>query len=181
MRRISPISTSSRLIRDIGGVSIVEFALVAPVVLLLLFAEYALCDAMSAKRKLTIATHTIGDLVARQTSVTSTSLATYLSAASQIAAPYSVSNMTIRIAELSTDNTGKTWVSWSSALNTTSLTTGVQFTLPAGLAQNNTSLIYSSSTYQFTPLLGASLFGTMTFTSQFYTYPRITNAVTYSN
>ncbi len=171
----------SRLILDRRGVTAVEFAFIAPLALLMLFAEYALCDAMSAKRKLTITAHTIADLVARQSSVSSSSLSGILNASAQIAAPYSVSNLSIVIAELSTDNNGNTWVTWSGALNGAALKTGVQFVLPTGVAQNNTALIYSAATYTYTPLLGQSLFGTLVFNSQFYENPRITSTVAYSN
>jgi Flp pilus assembly protein TadG len=175
------LATLSGLIVDRRGVTAVEFALVAPIALLMLFAEFALCDAMSAKRKLTITAHTIADLVARQSSVNSSSLSSILNASAQIAAPYSVSNMSIIIAELTTDNSGKTWVTWSSALNGAALKTGVQVVVPAGIAQNNTALIYSSATYSYTPLLGQSLFGALVFNSQFYENPRITSSVAYSN
>ncbi len=168
-------------IRDRRGVIAVEFALVAPLALLLLYGEYTLCDAMSAKRKLTIAGHTVADLVARQSSVSSTSMSTLMNAAAQIAAPYNISNMTIVVSELTTNSSGRTSVTWSSALNTTPMTTGAQVTLPTGLAQNNTSLIYSQASYSYTPMLGQSLFGTMTFSSSFYMNPRITSSVTYSN
>ena len=89
--------------------------------------------------------------------------------------------MSIIISELTTDSNGKTWVAWSSALNGNALTTGIQVVVPAGIAQNNTALIYSSATYTYTPLLGGSLFGTMVFNSQFYENPRITNLVAYTN
>jgi Flp pilus assembly protein TadG len=175
------LAASNRLIGDRRGVTAVEFAFIAPIALLMLFAEYALCDAMSAKRKLTITAHTIADLVARQSSVNSTSLSNILGASAQIAAPYSVNNMSIVIAELTTDGSGKTWVTWSSALNGTALTTGARFIVPAGIAQNNSSLIYSSATYSFTPQLGQSLFGTLVFNSQFYENPRITTSIGFSN
>lgn len=166
---------------DIRGVSAVEFSLVAPVAILLLFGEYMLCDAASAKRKLTISAHTLADLVARQSSVSASSLSTILNASAQIIAPYSASNMSIVITELSTDGSGHTTVTWSSALNGTPLTQGAAFVPPAGLAQANTSLIYSNVTYNYTPAFGQNPFGTMTLQSQFYMNPRITATVAYQN
>ncbi len=171
----------SAFLRDIHGVSAVEFALIAPVAILLLFGEYLLCDAASAKRKLTITAHTLADLIARQSNVSASSLATIVNASAQIVAPYSASNMSIVIAELSTDGSGHTTVAWSSALNGTPLTQGAAFVLPAGLAQANTSLIYSNVAYNYTPVFGQGPFGTMMLQSQFYMNPRITATVSYQN
>jgi Flp pilus assembly protein TadG len=171
----------ARLPRDSRAATAVEFALVAPFALLLLFGEYTLCDAFSVKRKLTITAHTVGDLVARQTSVSASGLSTILNASAQIAAPYPIANMSIVIAEMTTDSSGRTQVTWSGALNGTPLTTGTQVTLPNALAQNNTSLIYAIVSYAYTPLLGQNIFGNMTFNSQFYTNPRVSATVAYTN
>jgi len=171
------LSLASDFIRDLRAVTAVEFSLVAPFALLLLFGEYTLCDAFSVKRKLTIAAHTVADLVARQTKVTTSSLSTILNASAQIAAPYPISKMSIVVSELTTDSTGNTVVTWSSALNGTAMTVGAKVTVPTGIAQNSTSLIYSSVTYTYTPLLGQALFGVMNFGSQFYTNPRISSTV----
>jgi Flp pilus assembly protein TadG len=169
------------LLRDTRGVSAVEFALVAPVAILLMFGEFMLCDAATAKRKLTIAAHTLADLVARQSSVSASSLASFTSACAEIIAPYSAASMSIVIAELSTDGSGHTTVTWSAALNGTPLTQGAAFAPPAGVAQANTSLIYSNVAYQYTPAFGQGPFGTMTLQSQFYMNPRVTATVAYQN
>jgi len=166
------LSLTSRLRRDRRGITAVEFALVAPFALLLLFGEFTLTQAMSIKRKLTITAHTIGDLVAQQADV-STSLTTLLNASSQVISPYSNANLSMVVSELYTDAKGNTTVTWSGAFNGTALTQGSKFVLPAGLAQNSTYLIYSVGTYTYTPILGQSVFGsTMNFNSQFYINPR---------
>lgn len=175
------LSLTSRLRRDRRGVTAVEFALVAPVALLLLYGEFTLTQAMSIKRKLTITAHTIGDLVAQQADV-STSLTTLLNASSQVISPYSNANLSMVVSELYTDAKGNTTVTWSSAFNGTALTQGAKFVLPAGLAQNSTYLIYSVGTYTYTPLLGQSVFGnTMNFSSQFYINPRNYSCVKNTN
>ena len=171
----------ARFSRDSRGVSAVEFALIAPLLFLLLFGEFTLCDAYSAKRKLTIAAHTVADLVARQVSVSSTSLTSIMNATAQIAAPYDLSKMVIVVSEATTDASGNSTVTWSGALHGTALTAGSPVTLPAGIAQPGTSLIFSTVTYSYTPVLGQSLFGTMTFSSAFYMSPRMIASVAYTN
>jgi Flp pilus assembly protein TadG len=179
--RIWRLLRAPEFIRDLRAVTAVEFALIAPIALLLLFGEFALCQAMSTKRKLTITAQTIGDLIARQSSVSATQLSAILNASAQIAAPYSISSIVIVVAELTTDASGNTTVTWSNTLNGTALTAGSKVTLPAGIAQAGTSIIYSIASYSFTPLLGQNLFGTMTFSSKFYENPRVSATVNYTN
>jgi len=175
------LALAARFVGDRRAVTAVEFALVAPIALMLLFGEYTLCDAMSTKRKLTITAHTVSDLIARLPSVSASNLSAILNASGQIVAPYHMSDVTILVAELTTDSSGKTTVTWSQALNATPLKNGLQVTLPTGMAVANTSLIFTEATYNYTPLLGGNLFGNMVFDSQFYENPRISATVPYTN
>ena len=59
-----------RLIADRRGVSAVEFALVAPILVLLYFGLVELSQAATADRRLAHATSAVGDLVAQASSVT---------------------------------------------------------------------------------------------------------------
>src|SRR5574337_638886 len=93
------LSQVSELGRDLRAITAVEFALVAPFALMLLFGEYTMCDAMSVKRKLTITAHTIGDLVAREKDV-SLLLTSFLNASAQVIAPYSSANLSVVVSEL---------------------------------------------------------------------------------
>ncbi len=166
---------------DRSGLAAIEFAFVLPLAILMLFGEFTLGEALSINRKVAIASHTIADLVARQQSVSANDLSNFMGAVAQIASPYSSANMTVVVSELSTDNNGNTTVTWSSALNTTALTAGNAFSPPAGLAQNNSSLIYAQVTYAYTPAVGQNIFGIIPISNTFYMPPRITSVVQYTN
>ncbi len=170
---------ASRFLRDRRAASAVEFAMIAPVALLVLIGEYTLSDAMTTKRKLTITAHTIADLVARAPNVDSNFMTTVLNASAQIVAPYNLSNTSVIVAELTTDNSGNTTVTWSNALNATALTPGAAFTLPTGMAVNGASLIYTSASFNYTPASGY-VFKPMVFNSTFYENPRIGSTVPYN-
>lgn len=165
---------------DRRAMAAIEFALLAPIALLLLVAFQVYCDALSVKRKLTIAAHSVSDLVARQSSVTTANVAAYLNAAAQIAAPYPIANMSIVVSELTTDSSGNTIVTWSQALNATALTAGAKFAPPAGMAQNGASLIYTLVSYQYAPIIGSTLIGNLTLKAGAYEPPRTSTAVSKS-
>lgn len=161
-----------------GGLAAVEFALVLPIAIALLFGEFVLGEALSINRKVSITARAIADLVARNASITSAQLTTIMNASTQIAAPFANSGMAVVVAELTTDKSGKTTVAWNKALNTTGLTNGTVVTMPAGLAQPNTSLIYTLVSYAYTPPVGQNIFGTIPISNTFYMPPRTSAAIT---
>ncbi|MBB4197431.1 hypothetical protein CCR94_12530 [Rhodoblastus sphagnicola] len=160
-----------------GGLAAIEFALILPIAIAMLFGEFVLGEALSINRKVSIASRTIADLVARKSSLTSANLSTILTASTQIAAPYS-NGMTVVVAEVTTDANLVTTVTWNQALNTTGLTNGAVVALPAGMAQANTSLIYARVVYAYTPLDGKTMFGTIPISNTFYMPPRTSATVT---
>ena len=187
MRPRAPLSwtkiwpVASRLLRDRRAATAVEFAVIAPLALLLLIGEYTLTDAMSTQRKVTITAHTIADLVARQTSVTSTTMTEILNATAQIVSPYNMSDTSVVVAELMTNANGNTTVIWSQATpNGTALTQGSTFALPSGMTVPNTSLIYSSASFNYTPVLKSKFFGPTVFSSTFFESPRVIGCIPYN-
>ncbi len=58
-----------RFRREAAGLAAVEFALVLPIAVAMLFGEFVLGEALSISRKVSIAARTVGDLVARNGSI----------------------------------------------------------------------------------------------------------------
>jgi len=167
--------------RDRRGIAAVEFALVLPVGLVLLYGEYAVGEAVAISRKVTITARTVTDLVTQNSSLTSASLTTILNASAQVVAPFSVTPMTIVITEITTDSSGKATVTWSKALNGTPLNAGDPITVPANLMPASTSLIWGQVSYNYTPLIGANLTGTIRIADQIYLSPRLTASIPLAN
>jgi Flp pilus assembly protein TadG len=160
-----------------GGLAAMEFALVLPFAVSLLFGEFVFGEAISINRKISIASRTIADLVARKSALTTAELTTIMNASTQIVAPYPSANMGVVVAELTTDSNGVTKVTWSAAQNGTALTAGDLFILPAGMATANTALIYTKVSYGYTPPVGQNVFGTIPIADTFYMPPRASASV----
>lgn len=175
LKTLTPRSIASRLRglqRDTRAIAAVEFALVLPIALTALCGEYTLCEAHIISRKMTVTAKSIADLIAQSPSgVSSATVTAYLNASAQIAAPYSIANMAIVVAEITTDPSGNTTVTWSKTLNGTALTAGASFTMPSGMAQPNSSMIYASATYTYTPPLGYVLTGPFNISYTLYVPP----------
>lgn len=165
------------LARDTRGVSATEFAIVLPFLVLLYLGGYQLSDAISANRKVTTATRTIADLTSQYTSVSDVDLDTILDASQQVMAPYKVENAQLIVSQVKVDGSGNVKVDWSRSKNGTALTPGTNYTLPAAIKQNNTSLIVSTITYNYVPVVASSIFGTIPLRDQIMMSPRASSTV----
>jgi len=163
--------------RDERGMIAVEFALMIPIAVLILVCEFTLGEALSISRKVAITGRTLTDLVARRAVVSSADLTTILNASTQIIAPFSSANLTIVLAELTTDAVGATTVVWNEPFNTTGLVNGSPFVLPTGMAQASTSLIYAYVRYDYTPPFATKMIPAVPIRYTFYINPRITSSV----
>ncbi len=166
-----------RLFAHAQGVAGVEFALILPLMLVMFVGIAQLGQALAIKRKVTITTHTVTDLVTQYVSVASADVDSMLSASAEVLAPYAPANLVLTVSEISTDSKGNATVTWSRSLNGTALKAGIVWTLPAAIVQPNTSYIYGQTTYNFTPIMGYTLIKSIPLTDQLYMSPRLSASV----
>jgi Flp pilus assembly protein TadG len=107
------LSARLRALRDDRrGVSAVEFALIAPVMIGMLFGSADLSLALMADRKVTLAVSTVSDLVAQDDEVNCAELDRIYAAATAILAPFSTTPATLRVTMVN-DNSGTPRAVWS--------------------------------------------------------------------
>ena len=158
------------------GISAVEFALIAPLMVLIYFAVIELSFMMQVDRKVTTATSTLGDLVARSSVVTNNDMADIFEATRMVFQPNSLANARLRVSSLS-ENNGTVSVDWSDDLNWTPLVTGATVTVPANLVPTGGSVILAEIEYDYNSTLGYFISATKTLSDQFYLRPRSVNTV----
>lgn len=162
--------------QDVRGISALEFALILPVGLTLLFGTAEAGYVMLLDRKITAAVQSTGDLVAQETEVTDGSLADIVNIVELIMRPYPTENLVdISVASISldpADNTQQTldWIFPASA--TSPLATGGTG-IPDGLLLNSTdSVIVTTISYPYSPRLTTDVFKAFTITDRAYLRPR---------
>ncbi|WP_404339307.1 TadE/TadG family type IV pilus assembly protein [Sphingomonas sp. MMS12-HWE2-04] len=165
------------LLREKRGIAAVEFAFALPFLVLLYIGGYQLSDAISAYRKVTVATRTIADLTSQYTSVTNGDLDDILAASQQVMTPYKMANAELVVSQVSIDGSGNAKVSWSRARNTTALTEGSAYTVASSIKQNNTSLIVATIKYNYVPVAASSLIGTIPMRDVIIMSPRASSTV----
>ena len=164
-----------RFARDRRGVSAVEFALVAPMMIALYFGCVEISDGVAVDRKVSLTSAALANLVAQSTALTSTDMSNILDASTAIVQPYSSSNLKMTVSCLSIDGSKNVTTKWQATRNGG---TGMSLTVPTDLKLANTQLILAQVSYAYTPIVGFTITGTLTLSDQMFMKPRI-SAPTY--
>jgi Flp pilus assembly protein TadG len=134
--------TVRRLRGDRSGVGAVEFALIAPVLIVLYMGSLEISVAMSVNKKLARAASTVADLVTQDDNIDKAFLASMVNVAQSVMMPYRADGMKVKITGITIDASGigKTTWSWQDD-NTRPYSVGSTQTLPKDLAIPNTFLV----------------------------------------
>tara|TARA_B100000029_G_scaffold461119_2_gene492653 strand:- start:4066 stop:4605 length:540 start_codon:yes stop_codon:yes gene_type:complete len=163
--------TIEQIWRDVRGVSAIEFALILPVGLVMLYGAAESGYALLLDRKVTSATQSVGDIVAQQSSVTPNQLTDILNIANNILRPYPTDNLVITLASVSQNADGNQVQDWVfSTPGANALTIG---NIPQGLLNaTGDSVIITITSYPYAPNLSTDLFSGFTITDRAYLRPR---------
>jgi Flp pilus assembly protein TadG len=175
------LSTSARLARfarDRRGVSAVEFALLAPLMIGLYLGCAEVSDGVGADRKVSLVAAALANLPAQVTTISAGEMTNILDASSAIIKPYSASKLKMTVSCINIDATRNATVKWSVTRNGTSPSGSI--TIPTALALPNSQLIFSQVSYDYTPTVGYTITGTLTLSDKMYMSPRI-SAPTYGS
>jgi Flp pilus assembly protein TadG len=180
--------------RGAGGMAAVEFALIAPVMMVLFFGLVELCSALNAHQKVTSVASTAADLVGQAKTLTAGDLDDVFAASSAIMTPFSGNDMSIVITSIGGSgrrNIGT--VLWSvtnghgtahnvgdtiTVGNPDELGDGDTGLLPADCESGaQCSLILAEVSYNYTSSYARVITGDLPMTDTFYTKPRRVVAV----
>ncbi len=166
---------------DERGAAAIEFAIVAPVAILLYcgFAELTL--AMMADRRAAHAASVMADLIAQTPSVSSADINDIFNVSSAIMNPFSATSMKVRITSVVADANGVPRVSWSKGNGMTAFSNGAAVSgFPPTLLAVGDSVIQADIQYGFTSPLQLTLPNVINFTDTFYLKPRQSASVTFT-
>jgi Flp pilus assembly protein TadG len=154
-----------RLVRgvvgDRRGVAAVEFAMILPALLAIYFGVVEVAQGVMADRKVTQLNRALADLTAQSVTLGTTDVTNIFDAALSVMTPYSPSRARMMIASVVIDAGGIARVCWSDQRNSTALSRGATVTLPADLRVPNSSLIMARASYDFEPVVGYLITGTI--------------------
>lgn len=168
--------------RDRRGVSAVEFALIAPVLVILYCGLAELTQAMMAQRRLSNIASSIGDLVAQSAQLSNARRDDVFAIGNTIMAPFPTGTLRMCLVSVSSDATGKDTVDWSENKNSHANCPAAGAVLganvvPAGVLPASQSVIMAKASYGYTSPIKFILPSTLNFYRTFYLRPRKSDKV----
>jgi Flp pilus assembly protein TadG len=176
--RFAPVL--SRFVRDDGGVAVVEFALILPILLVLWIGGVEVTSALSVDRRLNNLASSIGDLVSRSKSVTYSEVDNIFNIAPGAMYPYSNTGLSMRITAVKMDANGAATVAWSRAKGTKPAYTensNMNGIVPATLRVRNSQVILSEVYFSYSPAVGYVITGPLALEDRMFFVPRLVSAV----
>lgn len=133
---------------DVRGLSAIEFALLAPIMLAFYFGGVEISDVMTVDRRVTTVASATADIVAQATQIDDGDMADVFTAASSIMQPYNGGAIQIVVSSVA-DNNGVATVLWSDGYQTPPRGVGSTVTLPSGLLTPGGSVIMAEVTFVY--------------------------------
>jgi len=183
MRLAADASASRGFWRDDRGASVIEFGILAPLLMLMLLGTIELGRAINTDRHFTLAVSSAGDLVARERNLGATSdaatanLSQMMQSIKHLMWPYDPKTLKLAVFSVKTaDDAQKGKVEWTYSYNGMAAPAKCSdYTLPTDIISKNSSVIIVDASYQFKPLFGSFVPGmtpSMTWKDKSYHSPR---------
>lgn len=165
--------------RDDRGMAAVEFGFIAPVLLLMLLGAIEVTRAVTLDSKISVATHMVADLVAREQQLTAADVDAIYRVVDEVMAPYDGSTLNISlIPVMSAANNAERTLVYPSTTNRPPHNGGSApakcqaYTLARGMLKPNESVIVVESRYVFQPLFAGYILNGAPWTTTAYAKPR---------
>ncbi|MGD9670494.1 MAG: TadE/TadG family type IV pilus assembly protein [Hyphomicrobiaceae bacterium] len=161
---------AQRFARDRKGVAAVEFAYIAPILLVMLMATFELSRAVSIDRRLNSVSAMASELVAREEQLDDADLKNIYRSLNHVMKPYDDNSLVVRLLQVRTDTNGATKVEWSTEINSTAIddqSTGSlphpypqcsTFGIDPELKQNGSRVVVAEVGYNYQPIFGSFIF-----------------------
>lgn len=179
---------------DRRGVSVLEFALVVPLLLALYFVTLEFAQGIEANKKVGRVASLVGDLVAQQQDTRKSEIDAIMKIAEAILQPYDRSQPTIIVTaiQITDDDVPQTKVVWSRELVNQAFqpgdAPGTVTTVPAALNRKGTFLIRTEALLEYEPLIAwspegkaalglAAAFDSISMHETYYLRPRISSTI----
>jgi Flp pilus assembly protein TadG len=174
-----------------SGLAAIEFAIILPVLLLLLLGTFDAGRAITIYMKVRAATYTLAAVTNQYSTTTpiqSTDMQAITGATAAVLSPYPSAPASVIITQIKQTTTTQAVVSWSYAVNGTAYGAGTTWSrIPSLLSTNKACsgtgypcyFIYAEVKYVFTPSFGYFAVGSLNFSDSLYTTPRSSSCIPY--
>lgn len=155
-----------------------EFAMIAPVMIVLWFGATEITNAFDANTKVTTVASTAADLVAQEKAVCDSEMADAFEALEAIMYPFSGTGMKVTVSSLVDAGNGTVKVAWSDALNATERPVDQVVTIPTGLVTDGGSVIMAEVEFTYHSPAPHFFPTPRPMSDTYYLHPRKTDQIT---
>lgn len=141
------------------GLAALEFAIIAPMMIFLLFGSVEMIDVLSVNSRAQNVAASISDVVARDTEVSNAEINGLWDALAVLMYPNNPSNIDVRVSSVRIVSTSSATVVWSEGRGMAPRTNGSSVTLNSAMMNPGTSVIMTETTYRYSSVLGFILDG----------------------
>jgi Flp pilus assembly protein TadG len=174
---MSLIRRFRRFARAKKGLAALEFAIIAPMMIFLLFGSVDLIDVLGADKRAQNAAASLADVIARDTEVTNDEVSGLWAALDVLMYPDDAAAMQIRVSSVRIENATTARVVWSEGRRMTARMPNSTISLPAQMMTPGTSLIVAESVYPYQSLLGFLFVGTKNLNHNAYRRSRLIDPI----
>lgn len=167
-----------RLKVDQRGVAFLEFALIAPVLIVFYFGTVEFCLALLAERRAGHVAAAVGDLIAQDTTLTQTEVQDIFRVSRTIMAPYATTTLQIRVSHVTKNSSGVATVNWGCvSSNWTKRTSTDTSGLPLAVIANGQSMVVAETRYGYDSPIDYFLPNVTTFATTIGFRPRLVDSI----
>jgi Flp pilus assembly protein TadG len=159
------------------GLAALEFAIIAPMMIFLLFGSVDLLDVLGANKRAQNAAASLADVVARDTEVSNDEVTGLWSALDVLMFPDDAGDMNVRISSVSIVNSSTARVVWSEGHGMSPRQVDSTVTLPAQMMTPGSSVIMAETIYDYDAPLGFLYSGTVHMSHDAYRRSRMVDPI----
>lgn len=170
----------SRLAGDERGVSAVEFAMLAPVLIAFYFGMAEFCQGFMAQKRMGHVSAMVADLVAQEETIATANIDDFFDIGGLIMKPFPTAPLQQRVSSV-TRTSGTARVDWSRGDGMAPRAVNSTITLPTDLIADGESVIVSEATYDYDSPVDYFMPGITRFSHIYYLRPRTVDKTLCSN
>lgn len=173
------LKSIARFSRDRRGLAALEFALIAPMMITVLFGSIELTELLATNRRSENTAASVADVISRDTVIEDDEINDLWSAANALMYPNSATPLKIRVSSVQIITASQAKVLWSDGHNGyAARSAGSTVPLPAGMMIPGTSIVIAETSYRYTPPIGVFLDIAFDLNHIEYRRPRVADPVT---
>ena len=156
---------------DERGVSAIEFAMLAPVLILFYMGMTEFCQGFMAQKRMGHVSAMVADLISQEETVTPATIDDIFDIGGLIMKPFPTATLQQRVSSVSRSS-GSATVDWSRGDGMTARAVGSTMPLPADLIEDGESLVVAEVTYDYDSAADYLMPGLTRFSHTYYLRPR---------